>query len=208
MASSADIVLDLHTGPVATRYVYSPEYLKDICSDINFPHYILIPNEFGGAMDEATFNPWVKLYEKLKDKGIVLKHLFEAYTVELGCEEYICMEDAEVDADNILNLLSKRGVLIDYDEDVIIPEMHYCPLKDYKMYRAPHSGLLEYHVAPGESFEKNEVLATLYRFDKLEDLEASQTEIRANTRGIVINHIPTSNVKMGMDIIECFTYTS
>ncbi|EQC50524.1 succinylglutamate desuccinylase/aspartoacylase family protein [Bacteriovorax sp. DB6_IX] len=206
LASQADIVLDLHTAPVGTRYIYSPEYLRDKCVDINFAHYIIIPNEFGGAMDEATFNPWIKLYDKLKEKGRVLTHLFEAYTVELGGEEYISMSDAEDDADNILNLLSARGVLNDYKSTVTKPKMHFCPLKDYKMYRAPHAGLVEYHVGPGQEFKANDLLATLYRFDRLEDLEASKTEIRANTRGIVINHIPTSNVKMGMDLIECFTY--
>jgi predicted deacylase len=206
MAAEADMVLDLHTGPIATRYIYSPKYLEDKCADINFPHYIIIPNEFGGAMDEATFNPWVKLYERLKKDGRVLNHIFEAYTVELGSEEYISMKDAEDDADNILNLLKKRDILIDYDKEVTKPKMHFCPLKDYKMYRAPHSGLIEYHITPGQEFAVNDVLATLYRFDQLEDLESSKTEIRANTRGVVINHIPTSNVKMGMDLIECFTY--
>ena len=206
MAADADMVLDLHTGPIATRYIYTAEYLKDKCTDINFAHYIVIPNEFGGAMDEATFNPWVKLYSALKEKGRILEHLFESYTVELGGEEYISMNDAEVDADNILNLLHKRGVLVNYTPNIKEVEKHFCPLSDYKMYRAPHSGLIEYHKAPGESFNKNEIIASLYRFDELEDLDKSVTHIRAITRGIVINHIPTSNVKMGMDLIECFTY--
>lgn len=208
MASEADIVLDLHTGPVATRYIYSPEYLETQSRDLNFPHYLIIPNEFGGAMDEATFVPWFKLYQELKKKNITLDHLFESYTVELGSEEYISMKDASEDANNILHYLQKRGVIKGFKHPQLLApkEQYYCPLSDYRMYRAPCAGLIEYHVKPGEHFEQNHLMATIYRFDKLEDLESSQTEIRANSRGIVINHTPSSIIKQGMDLIECFTY--
>ena len=206
LASSADIVLDLHTGPVATRYIYAPKYLKEACKDLNFPHYLIIDNEFGGAMDEACFYPWHRLYQELEKRGKKIDHLFESYTVELGSEEFISMSDANNDADNILHYLNERDMLIDYNPATKPVVQFFCPLEDYRMYRAPHSGLIEYHLAPGKHFKEGDLLASLYRFDQLENLEASLTEIRALSDGIVINHTPSSNVKQGMDLIECFTY--
>ena len=55
LAVDADIVLDLHNGPVSTRHVYLPEYAADAAKLLNIPHTILIPNQFAGALDEATF---------------------------------------------------------------------------------------------------------------------------------------------------------
>ena len=57
IACEADIVLDLHTGPVATRYIYSAEYERDRVADLSFPFNLSIPNEFAGAMDEAASCP-------------------------------------------------------------------------------------------------------------------------------------------------------
>ena len=61
LAVEADYVLDLHTGPIATRYLYVAEYLEQRCDDLAFAHNLIIPNEFAGAMDEATFMPWINL---------------------------------------------------------------------------------------------------------------------------------------------------
>jgi predicted deacylase len=86
LALSADIVLDLHNGPVATRHIYVPEYARKSALYFNIPHIILIPNKFAGALDEATFCPWWTLSKLLKkryphsdwDFGV------EAFTVEMG----------------------------------------------------------------------------------------------------------------------------
>jgi len=204
LAAPADIVLDLHTAGVGTRYIYAAQYLKEESKALNSEFTIIIPNEFGGAMDEATFSPWIRLYDELKKHNINLDYKFESYTLELGGEEFISMEEANDDSENILSLLAERGI-IKYVASTVKPQQHFCKLENYKMYRAPLSGLCNYNFAVGEAFKKGDILATIYRYDELENLEDSKTDIVAITDGYLINHTPSSNVKMGMDLMECFT---
>ena len=203
LASEADIVLDLHTGARATRYIYSPECQEDKMKDINFPHYIVIPNEFGGAMDEASFMPWFKLSENFKKENIDYQYDFESYTVELGNEEVIDMDAAKNDAVNILNLLHQRDVLKDRPKVKKIKQ-YKCSLKDYKSYYAKAAGLCEYHIKPGEHFKENDLLCSIYKMDRLDERNAV-TEIRALTSGIVIHQTPSASVKKGMELIQVFS---
>ncbi len=205
LASEADIVLDLHTGANASRYIYGPEYLEDTMSDLNFPYYIIIPNEFGGAMDEATFVPWVNLEKKLSKKGIKFKNNFESFTVELGSEEIINMNAAQTDASNLLNYLYKRGVLED-EVKIETTKQHFCKLSDYKTYFAPCAGLCEYNVSPGESFKKGDTLYTIYQMKNLSAEESEyKLEVKALTDGIMIHQNPSASIKKGMDLIQVFS---
>ena len=68
LASHADIVLDLHTGPQATRYLYAGEFEKQSAKHFLTQFSLIIPNEFAGAMDEACFMPWLNLEENLRKK--------------------------------------------------------------------------------------------------------------------------------------------
>ena len=202
LASDADFVFDLHTGARATRYIYSPECQKDKMKDINFPHYILIPNEFGGAMDEATFVPWYTMASEMKKHKSDYKYNFESYTVELGSEEVICSKAAKEDACNILGLLSKRGVLKKEVKPKEI-EQYSCELKKYKSYFSPTSGLCEYHIKPGEKFKKDAVLCTLLKMDRLH-LKDAKVEIIALSDGIMIHQCPSASLKKGMELFQVF----
>lgn len=205
LSSQADIVLDLHTGPKATRYLYCAEYEKEKAQDLNFPHHLVIPNEFAGAMDEASFMPWYKLYEAFQREGRQIPLNFEAYTLELGSEEVINLEEAALDSNRILHFLNKRGMQFDNLEPLAKTNQYACLLKDYKSYYAPHGGLVEYLLPPGAAFQKGDVLARFINF-KWIDLNNSQDkhplkgalkELRANADGIVINHYPSSSVAAG-----------
>ncbi|EPZ51387.1 succinylglutamate desuccinylase/aspartoacylase family protein [Bacteriovorax sp. BAL6_X] len=200
LASDADIVLDLHTAGVGCRYIYGPDFLEEKMAELNFPFHLVIPPEFGGAMDEASFYPWVKFHETHKSENT-----FEAYTLELGSEELIDSKAGQIDAINIFNYLIKRGV-IDADEiNTKKNTQYFCELKNYKGFFAPSAGFIEYHKAPGEMFKKGEKVMSIYHFDKLESLEEVISPILAPCDGIVINHAPSSNVKRGMNILEAFT---
>ncbi|EQC44373.1 succinylglutamate desuccinylase/aspartoacylase family protein [Bacteriovorax sp. Seq25_V] len=204
LASEADIVLDLHTGPIATRYLYAPQYLKEKSKDLNFPFTLLIDHEFAGAMDEATFYPWVRLKEELEIAGIAFENTFESYTVELGSEEIIDSKAADIDTANILNFLKARSVI---NESATIDKTAqvFCHISDYQTYRATRSGLCEYLIAPGMSFKKGDLLMRIYQFDNLDlEVEKQQHDILAVTDGIVINHNHSSNIKKGMDLLQCF----
>lgn len=204
-ASTADIVFDLHTGPIACAYAYAPEYLKDKCLDTNAPHIILIPNEFAGAMDEATFYPWYKLHEKLEEKNISYKLDFESYTIELSSEEFVCSQRAKTEAQRLIGLLIKRGIIEDASFKLESSKQVICSLNNYVTYRSKCAGLYEYLKTPGQAYKKGEALMEFHRFDNLDSFEVDSNHfVYALEDGIVINHTPTSNIKRGMDLMQCF----
>jgi len=89
LAHQADIVLDLHTGPISSKHLYCPEYAQASASYFDIEHTILVPNGFDGAMDEATFCPWWDLQQAFKKLGrnfVMGEGVFakESFTVELG----------------------------------------------------------------------------------------------------------------------------
>lgn len=208
-AANADMVLDLHTGPVATSYLYAPEFLKDKSRDTNSPNIIIIPNEFAGAMDEASFYPWYVLSEKLKAKNISYELKYEAYTVELCSEEFVCHERAKREARRLINLLINRGYIEDKNfnlsKDESVQKINFCALENYVTYRAKKAGLYEYLLKSGESYNKGDKLMRLHRFDNLEQQATTDDEfIYAQEDGVIINHTPSSNIKLGMDLMQCF----
>lgn len=206
LSASADIVLDLHTGPKACRYLYAAEYEQAKACDLNFPHNLIIPNEFAGAMDEASFMPWYALYQAFQAEGRQIPLNFEAYTIELGDEEVIELASAKTDALKILNYLNKRGLQIDEVETLESSDQYACVLKDYKSYYAPFGGLVDYCLKPGDHFKKGDVLARFLNFNWMQgqalNPQDSIRELKALADGIVINHCPSSAVNQGMLLFQ------
>ena len=116
LAHQADLVLDLHTGPISSKHLYCPEYCRDSAAYFDIPHTLIIPNNFDGALDEATFCPWWTLQDTFKtlgrnisiSQGVLNK---ESFTVELGSQEQIDLDVAHQDALGILSYLNYKGVL-------------------------------------------------------------------------------------------------
>lgn len=200
LASDADYVFDLHTGSKATRYLYAAEYEKDSAKNLLFPHTLLIPNEFAGAMDEATFTPWVELHNELDKRGITHPIAFESYTIELGSEEYVSTSDAQTDALRILHFLKSKSQHNNNLEEVPTKQFA-CFLNHYKSYYSPHGGLCEFHLAPSEHFKKDQLMASIHSFNKVKK-NWETTEIKAQQEGIVINHCSTANVGEGQSLFQ------
>ncbi len=209
LAARADLVLDLHTGPAATRYLYAGEYALKKMKDIPFPHNLIIPNEYGGAMDEATFFPWTELTRVAHEAGDSFVNSFESYTVELGSEEIIDSTKARTDAARLLTLLAARGIINYYDLEkhygaelsFIKNEKKYaCLLKNYATYYLQQGGLVEYIKGPGDHITAGEDLYKVLDFSHLHsfnDLEKCYQTIKANKDGIIINHTPSASVTKG-----------
>ena len=71
----------------------------------------LIPNDFDGAMDEATFCPWWSLQQAFNDLGrkfVMGEGAFakESFTVELGSQEQIDLRCSERGCGKYLSLLA------------------------------------------------------------------------------------------------------
>lgn len=206
MALQADIVLDLHNGPVSTRHIYVPEYAKDSARYFNIPHVILIPNKFSGALDEATFCPWWSLSDELKQKYPDEQWDFdiEAFTVEMGSQEVIDIEAGKIDSEGILSYLSFKGCFeapIEKPQNMPRKAVY---LRDYKIMYSQVGGMVEYLAKPGQYVRDGEVMARVLNIDELESKKAI-SDIKAPCDLIPILHFPSASVLGGTQIYKCFT---
>lgn len=205
LAAKADGILDLHTGPVATRYLYAAEYEHEVAYYLKFKHILVIPDEFGGAMDEAAFMPWIHLRNKLKEKDRDIQLDIESFTLEFGSEETFCMQNAAKDVESILNYLKYKGVIEGSPGKI---DGHYCFLKDYKTIYSPNGGLVDYHFEPGQRFIKGDTLASFYNLkdiDPEDPIKSSRSTVVAEQDGIIINRCPSSSVHQGMELFQVMT---
>lgn len=204
-AFDADIVIDLHNGPVATRHIYVPEYAKDSAKYFNIPHVIFIPNQFNGALDEAMFCHWWTLADKLAQKFPQQKWPIpvEAFTLEMGSQEVINFDSGEYDAKGILAYLNYKNCLVDTDIQPQNIKRYAVMLKDYKILYTQEGGIVEYNVKPGQHVNKGDVLAKMLNVDDL-DNDNAVSYIYAPEDLIAILHFPSASVLCGTQLYKCF----
>ncbi|GIU43390.1 succinylglutamate desuccinylase [Shewanella sairae] len=203
MAHAADIVIDLHTGPKSCKHMYCPEYDVESASFFSIPFTLVIPNDFGGAMDEAAFCPWWQLSEYARSQGHDLAVAVSAFTLELGSQERIDMDDALNDAQGILAYLSHRGVVA---EKVTAAEMprSACYLKDYKKFHAPAAGMVEYKAELGHMLYSGKPLANVLRLDRYgTDEEFIELTLQQNC--VPILHFASASVYQGTELYKVMT---
>jgi predicted deacylase len=205
LAAKSDGILDLHTGPVATRYLYSAEYEHDVSFYLKFKHILVMPDEFGGAMDEAAFMPWIHLSKALEKLGRDIKLDIESFTLEFGSEETFCMKNASKDVESIVNYLKYKGV-IEGEPDMI--DSSSCLLENYRTIYSPNGGLVDYHFEPGQRYLKGDILASFYNLKNIDPknpILSSRSTVIAEENGIIINRCPSSSVHQGMELFQVMT---
>ncbi|MDO6611120.1 M14 family metallopeptidase [Shewanella sp. 1_MG-2023] len=203
MAHDADIVLDLHTGPKSAKHLYCPEYDVEAAGFFSIPFSLIIPNEFGGAMDEAAFYPWWQLQQYCATQQRHFDVPVAAFTLELASQERIDMADAKEDALGILAYLSHRGVI---EEKVLPAEMPRwgCYLKDYKKFHAPKAGLVEYCAEVGKPLAAGESLVTLLRLDQYGS-EQALTSVSLPCDCVPVLHFASASVHQGTELYKVMT---
>lgn len=204
IASTADIILDLHTGPKACRYLYSAEYQKTQAKDLYAPYTIIIPNEFAGAMDEACFMPWINLHKHLAAQNKEINPDVFSFTVELGNEEEVSSMDATNDCKRILKLLHAQKVV---NEKPVLDEQqqYWSELSNYHSYFSPCGGLFEPKLKPGQQFKIGDVLGKIHcprKIMNLDAIEEAVISIKALHNAALINHTPTTAIGEGMEMIQ------
>jgi len=216
MAHQADLVLDLHTGPISSKHLYCPEYAKASASYFDIPHTIFIPNDFDGAMDEATFCPWWSLqqaYKKLGRNFVMGKGAFakESFTVELGSQEQIDLAVAHQDALGILSYLQYKGVIgnneqADQPQKYLPQEMtrYACYLKDYKALYSPMGGMIDYLAEFGKPLPAGKPLARILRMDNYGDGDPLHN-ICLDREVIPILHFASASVNQGTELYKVFS---
>jgi len=205
ISSQADIVLDLHNGPVSSRHIYIPEYLAHQANQFSMPHTILIPNQFAGALDEASFCPWWTLSDHLGARfGRDYDFNIEAYTLEMGSQEIIDFKDGEKDACSILAYLQHKDAIATNTYQPQKMKRLGVYLKDYKTLFTDFGGMVEYSAQPGQLIKKGETLAKVLNIDDLDNQQGVK-EIKAPCDLIPILHFPSASVLSGTQLYKCFT---
>lgn len=205
LAHYADIILDLHTGPISAEHLYCPEYAKSSARYFNIPHTVLIPNEFSGAMDEANFCPWWQLSAQLAEQGRAFPVAVEAFTVELGSQEKIDLSAAKNSAHGILNYLQHQGVIAPATFCTQSMARYACWLKDYRAYYAPMGGMVEYLAKPNQHIKAGEPIANILRMERYLS-ETPLHTLRAEQDSIAILHFASASVNQGTELFKFFTH--
>lgn len=215
LAHQADLVLDLHTGPISSKHLYCPQYCLESASYFNIPHTLVIPNGFGGALDEATFCPWWTLEQTFKQLGREVSITEgplnkESFTVELGSQEQIDLDVAREDALGILSYLHYKNVFTTAqpdDEQCYQPEemtRYACYLKDYKAFYSPMGGMVDYLGEFGQPLAAGEPLARILRMDNYGDGEALHL-LTLDHEVIPILHFASASVNQGTELYKVFS---
>ncbi|HCP99040.1 MAG TPA: succinylglutamate desuccinylase, partial [Pseudoalteromonas sp.] len=204
LAHQADIVLDLHTGPISSQHLYCPEYATESARYFNIPHVLVIPNDFDGAMDEASFCPWWQLSEQLAQQGREFNVQVEAFTVELGSQEKIDLSAAFDDAQSILSYLNHKQVFVDAPYKPKVMTRYGCQLNDYIAYYAPMGGMVEYLAPLGGHIKAGEPIAKILRMERYLSEQPLQT-LSFDLDAIAILHFASASVNQGTELYKFFT---
>ena len=211
MAVEADLVLDLHTGDRAPRYLYAPEGATAAARAFGFPFVLEVAARFGGALDEASFVPWHDLSEAFRrlDRDDVPR-LVDGYTVELGSMNSFSLEDGREDARRIASALRYYGVL-DGEPEEPPARITACSIGDYRSLHAPVGGLVDLAVGPGTPVKAGDVVVRLVDPSRCRALPPrpadAVVEVRAPEDGVVLLFHAFSSVPKGARLFSMMTRT-
>jgi len=211
MSIDADIVLDLHTGSRAPLYIYAPRFTFESVRWFRIPHVLLIPVDFSGSLDEASFRPWWRLHAALKEAGREDMPVgVEAFTIELESQERFDLDRADDQLHHILGYLRHRGAL---GGEPLPPEDEpaYCSLENYRTIYSPVSGWADYQVQPGSRVRAGDVTVRIFQLPKLRtaaDLQSCLHEVKAPKDGIVLTIFASSAVHEGAELFKLMTEVS
>lgn len=211
LAVEADLVLDLHTGDRAPRYLYSPEGAVAAARAFGFPFVLEVPARFGGALDEASFVPWQDLSEAFRRLGRSdVPRLVDGFTVELGSMNAFSLEVGREDARRIASALRHYGVL-DGEPEEPPARITACSVGDYRSLHAPVGGLVDLAVEPGTPVKAGDVVARLVDPSRCRTLPPrtadAVVEVRAPEDGVVLLFHAFSSVPKGARLFSMMTRT-
>ncbi|MBY6188659.1 succinylglutamate desuccinylase/aspartoacylase family protein [Marinobacter hydrocarbonoclasticus] len=207
MAVEADIVLDLHTGPISARHLYAPKYARERARRFNIPLTILMPSDFGGAMDEAAFSPWWQLSEQFARLGRAFGVQVDAFTLELGSQEKLDVAQAERDAAGIARYLEVMGCWPEGTHKVAPETLHACDLNDYRALYSPCAGQIEYLAPLGQPVPAGAPVARIWHYERLGRTDDLYTEVSLPCDAIPVLHFASANVQQGTELFKFLTHT-
>ncbi|MEO6326741.1 MAG: succinylglutamate desuccinylase/aspartoacylase family protein [Thermoanaerobaculia bacterium] len=211
LAVEADIVLDLHTGDRAPRYLYAPEGTSAATRAFGIPFVLEMTPRFGGALDEAAFVPWHDLAESFRKIGRSdVPRFVDGFTVELGSMNTFSLTQGVEDAKRIASALRHYGVL-DGDPDEPAHRIVACSVGDYHSIASPAAGLVDQAVTPGTPVRKGDLVARMYDPSRCRRLpprsQDAMVEVRAPEDGVVLLFHAFSSIPKGVRLLSMMTKT-
>ncbi len=208
LAIEADVVLDLHTGDRAPRYLYAPEGATAATRAFGIPFVLEVPPRFAGALDEASFVPWNDLAEAFRRLNRTdVRRFVDGFTVELGSMNAFSMTLGADDAKRIASALRYYGVL-DGEPAEPAHRIVTCSVADYKSLYAPASGLVDATLSPGTPVRKGDLLARMVDPARCAIPPRAQdafVEVRAPEDGVVLLFHAFASISKGMRLLSMMT---
>ena len=209
-AIEADLVLDLHTGDRAPRYLYAPQGATAATRAFGIPFVLEVPPRFAGALDEASFVPWNDLAEAFRRLNRTdVRRFVDGFTVELGSMNTFSIAQGAEDARRIASALRYYGVL-DGEPAEPAHRIIFCGVDDYKPVYAPVGGLVDAVVTPGTPVCKGDLLARMVDPSRCSIPPRSQdavVEVRAPEDGVVLLFHAFSSISKGARLLSMMTNT-
>ena len=184
LSHDADVVLDLHCDFEAALHMYVEQPMLDQVMPLAAllkAKAVLWVKGWGGAtsFDEALSSPWWRLKEHFEGKFPV-PMACASTTVELRGQLDVSSALAAQDALAIFQYLQYRGVVAGEPAPLPEPSCEATPLTGTEPLHAPHSGVIDFVVTPGDRVVEGQTLAHV-----IDPLTGHSTAVMASTDGVV-----------------------
>jgi uncharacterized protein len=185
LAYDADIVLDLHCDYQAVLHVYMGESLwprdRDLPAQLGARATLLADDSGVTPFDEACSRIWFRLAARFPEHPIPPACL--AATVELRGLADLSHEIAGQDADNIMDFLTRRGLVKGARPHLPDLLCNATPLSGVEHIKAPCPGVVVFHKDPGDEIVSGEMVAEVV--NPLIGANERVCPLRATTDGVL-----------------------
>ena len=190
LSIDSDFVLDLHCDWRATLHLYANQTHKNaamqLAREMGIPVVLLEESVNGGPFDESNIAPWLNVRHALNIQDKVLPAACASFTVELRGKNDVSDRLGKLDAINILNFLSRNGIIDTTPPPLPDALCKATPLDGCDMITAPISGLIAWHVELGDTVTKSQHVADIIDLDYTNPAEI-RIPIHAGQDGILFS---------------------
>jgi predicted deacylase len=184
LSHDADVVLDLHCDFEAAMHMYVEQPMLDQMMPLAAylgARAVLWAKGSGGSIsfDEALSGPWWRLKAHFGDRAPI-PLACASTTVELRGQLDVSAELAAQDAQAIFSYLQCRGIVAGPVPSMPEALCEATPLTGTESLHAPHSGVIDFAVVPGDLVRAGQTVATV-----IDPLANRSTPVLASTDGVV-----------------------
>ena len=195
LAHDADVVLDMHCASAAPMHFYASDAIWDevepLARYLGSTANLLALDSGAQSFDEAFSYTWYVLQQRFGEQYPIPNGSW-AVTIEHRGQRDVTWELAEQDAEAILNYLAHIGVL-----DIPAPELPELlhpatPLAGSDYIHATTSGIVVYHVKPGDYIEVDQTILEI-----VDPISGTRTPIKARVAGVFFSGRDIRFARMG-----------